>query len=88
MSEQKRILVVEDDRVNSKLIHKFLDGSGLYLAFAENGHEALSALKTQGLFDLIILDVMMPQMDGFTFLETVREGNLSGIKLEKRSSDF
>ena len=41
MSEQKRILVVEDDRVNSKLIHKFLDGSGLYLAFAENGHEAL-----------------------------------------------
>jgi len=69
MAEQ--ILIVEDDLAMSSGIRDMLEMNGYRVQLAENGVEGLKALE---LFrpDLIISDVMMPEMDGFEFLEQVR----------------
>ena len=69
MAEQ--ILIVEDDLAMSSGIRDVLEMNGYRVQLAENGVEGL---KTLELFrpDLIISDIMMPEMDGFEFLEQVR----------------
>lgn len=69
MSEQ--ILIVEDDLAMSSGIRDVLEMNGYRVQLAENGVEALDVLT---IFqpDLIISDIMMPEMDGFEFLENVR----------------
>lgn len=69
MAEQ--ILIVEDDLAMSSGIRDVLEMNGYRVQLAENGVEGL---KTLDLFrpDLIISDIMMPEMDGFEFLEAVR----------------
>ncbi len=68
----KSILVVDDDKQNRFLIRVFLQRLGYSVLEAEDGLQALRLLKTQRP-DLIILDAMMPNMDGFTALKTIRE---------------
>ena len=64
------ILVVEDDPVLKNLLgHTF--ASEYHMLYASNGTEALSILESNHP-TLILLDLMMPDMDGFTFLEKVR----------------
>lgn len=60
----KRILVADDDERNRKLIGVILERNGHAVAMARDGAEAL-ALAASGEFDLILLDVMMPAMDGY-----------------------
>ncbi len=70
MSDDTLILVVEDDPILKNLLgHTF---SGKYkVFFASNGKEALKILKDDTP-SLILLDLMMPDMDGFTFMEHIR----------------
>lgn len=63
-----RILVVDDDPVNRKLIARTTEKTGAMIQLAESGYEALTAVQTDR-FDLILMDVQMPGMDG---LETTR----------------
>ncbi|OGH04796.1 MAG: hypothetical protein A2600_03295 [Candidatus Lambdaproteobacteria bacterium RIFOXYD1_FULL_56_27] len=63
-----RILVAEDNDLNQALILKLLEKMGYKAALAENGADALKAIKTQK-FDLLLLDIQMPVMDG---LETTK----------------
>ena len=73
MSEKKsRILVVEDEELLLELLTKTLQTSGYEVLTARNGVEALE-LATENEVDLILLDVMMPRMNGFTFCEEVRK---------------
>lgn len=65
------ILVVEDDKNTRRLIEAILKSSGYSVHTAENGLDAFNRLETQQI-DLIILDVMMPEMDGYTFLKELR----------------
>ena len=69
MAEQ--ILVVEDDLAMSSGIRDVLEMNGYRVQLAENGVEGLKVLETFRP-DLIISDIMMPEMDGFEFLEHVR----------------
>ena len=69
MTEQ--ILVVEDDLAMSSGIRDVLEMNGYRVQLAENGVEGLKVLETFRP-DLIISDIMMPEMDGFEFLEQVR----------------
>ncbi|HEY4599747.1 MAG TPA: ATP-binding protein [Cerasibacillus sp.] len=77
VSEQMRyhkaaqILVVDDDPVNLKVISKILD-KDYYLIKATNGHEALQYIKDNQ-FDLVVSDVMMPQMSGYELTRHIRE---------------
>ncbi|MBN1486402.1 MAG: response regulator, partial [Anaerolineae bacterium] len=61
------ILIVEDDLPTREMMKRALSRAGWTVAEAENGHVALVQVK-QNLPDLILLDLMMPEMDGFTFM--------------------
>ncbi len=67
------ILVVEDDKNMRKLLKAVIGGGGYNVIEAQNGEEALETLEHNHV-DLMVLDVMMPKMDGFTLTKTLREG--------------
>jgi len=67
-----RILLAEDNRVNQKLATRLLEKRGHHVTLANNGKEALAAL-TGGLFDLVFMDVQMPEMDGLQATMVIRE---------------
>ena len=66
------ILLAEDDRALSALILDFFHAAGLEVLSVSDGEQALAAVAEQS-FDLLILDVMMPGMDGFEVLRELRE---------------
>jgi adenylate cyclase len=63
-----RLLVVDDNKVNRLLLTRGLELQGHSVASAENGRVALEMLRREG-FDLLLLDMEMPEMDGFQVLE-------------------
>jgi PAS domain S-box-containing protein len=70
------VLIVEDDQSTRRLIRRTLEGEEVEVLEAENGRAALEVLEgaTPG---LILLDLMMPEMDGFEFLDALR--GLDGV---------
>ena len=66
------ILVLEDNKALRMIIRKALEKAGYTVRTAENGKEGLKALKEETP-DLIISDVIMPEMDGFEFLKKIRK---------------
>lgn len=71
MKNMFQILVVEDDKNISKLMKAVLKHAGYDVFQAENGLDALELMDRQHI-DLIILDIMMPKMDGYDFTEQLR----------------
>lgn len=69
------ILVVEDDRELRQLFNRVLTQNGYFVREAENGKEALDVLE-QEYVDLIISDIMMPVMDGYELVRSLREANI------------
>jgi class 3 adenylate cyclase len=67
-----RILVVDDNRVNRLLLGRGLEEQGHRVEFAEHGREALELLQ-QGQFDLVLLDVEMPEVDGYQVLAELKD---------------
>ncbi|MBQ8909213.1 MAG: response regulator transcription factor [Clostridia bacterium] len=67
-----KILIVEDDFDMRTVVADFLEASDYNVKSAGNGEEGLLLIENDN-FDLIISDIMMPKMDGFTFLERVRK---------------
>lgn len=66
------ILVVDDNDMNRDLLLRRLDSDGFHLSMAGNGEEALDLLRAQS-FDLVLLDIMMPVMDGYETLEVIQK---------------
>ena len=66
-----RLLVVDDNKVNRLLLARSLDLQGHRSALAENGRVALEMLRREP-FDLLLLDIEMPEMDGFQVLEQLK----------------
>jgi serine phosphatase RsbU (regulator of sigma subunit) len=69
--EQGFILVVDDNEANRDVLSRRLKKQGHSVAVAEHGRQALEMLRTQP-FDLILLDVMMPEMNGYQVLEELK----------------
>ena len=65
------ILIADDNRVNRLLLARGLETSGHVVVFAEHGEEALQLLRRRD-FDLMLLDVLMPELDGYEVLEEVQ----------------
>jgi CheY-like chemotaxis protein len=66
-----RILVVEDHPINQKLVGVLLGRMGCAISYCENGQLALDLVQREG-FDLILMDVNMPVMDGLTATRLIR----------------
>jgi sigma-B regulation protein RsbU (phosphoserine phosphatase) len=75
-SERKRvsgrIMVVDDDAFNREILSRHLERQGHVVCQAANGNDAF-AILSEAPFDIVLLDVMMPGMNGFQFLEAVRQ---------------
>jgi len=87
----RQVLVVDDHQPTLQLIRSALEGLGLKVRTAGNGAEALLAVDEEKP-DLVILDVMMPVLDGFQTLKVLQESpetqELPVIMLTARSSDI
>ena len=66
------ILVADDDKNTRRLMQAVLERDGYTVSLAANGQEALEVLDREHI-DLVVLDVMMPRMDGYAFTATLRE---------------
>jgi CheY-like chemotaxis protein/HPt (histidine-containing phosphotransfer) domain-containing protein len=84
------VLVAEDNEFNAQLLEQLLVRRGHRVRLANNGREAL-ALAEEGGFDLLLLDIHMPELDGFQVVRAVREreqtlgGHLPVVALTARS---
>lgn len=72
---KKSVLVVEDERPMAKALELKLAHEGFVPASAFNGEEALEMLRKEK-FDLMLLDLVMPKVDGFKVLETMKTENM------------
>ena len=72
MAEKCKILIVDDESRMRKLVKDFLQKSGYRVVEAENGEEALDVFYRENDIALIILDVMMPKMDGWQVCREIR----------------
>jgi Response regulator containing a CheY-like receiver domain and a GGDEF domain len=70
-AEDGRVLVVDDDPVNRAILVGSLEAQGYGAGMAADGREALRMLRTGG-FDVVLLDLVMPVMDGFEVLRTMK----------------
>jgi len=68
------ILVVDDDKNTRRLLQAVLENEGYSVFTAENGEDALDVMDREHI-DLVVLDIMMPKMDGYEFTSTLREGS-------------
>ena len=66
-----QVLVAEDNAINRRLATALLAKMGHQAIVAENGHSALKAIK-QGAIDLVLMDIQMPEMDGFEATAAIR----------------
>jgi two-component system OmpR family response regulator len=67
-----KILLVEDDKNLGIIIKDFLEMSDYLVALTENGQEGLNEFR-KGTYDLVLLDIMLPLVDGFTVAEEIRK---------------
>ena len=66
-----RLLIVDDNRVNRLLLSRSVELLGYHATDAENGRVAMELLQSDS-FDLLLLDIEMPEMDGFQVLEAIK----------------
>lgn len=96
-NEGNRILIIEDEKVIAQALEFKLSQADFVTRMAVNGEEALATLSTES-FDLIILDLIMPKVDGFEVLKVMKERrlitpvivltNLSNDEDERRAREF
>jgi CheY-like chemotaxis protein len=68
--EGRKVLIVDDDMRNIFALATVLDGHGMVIVSAENGRDAIRFVETDPTIDIVLMDIMMPEMDG---METMRQ---------------
>ena len=86
--DKERILIVDDDKNICELLRLYLEKEGYETAMAHDGENALSVFEEGG-FDLVLLDVMMPRVDGWEACRRIRaKGNTPIIMLTAKGETF
>src|SRR5215208_1247164 len=75
MSQKAKVLIVDDEPLNVDYLQQELEDSGYQIITAFNGQEALDKIKSQQP-DLVLLDLMMPVLDGFAVLSEIKADNV------------
>lgn len=89
----KKVLLVDDDMRNTFALSRLLERVGIEAVIAENGQVALTLLESdsEGSFDLVLMDIMMPIMDGYEAMRRIRANkslaNLPIIGLSALAAD-
>ena len=74
--EGKKLLIVDDDVRNIYALSSVLEDKGLDITSAQNGKEALELLQnTKNKFDIVLMDIMMPVMDGYEAMREIKKNN-------------
>lgn len=73
--KDKKVLVVDDDMRNAFALNKFLKSKEMEVVIANNGHKALQILEDGDIPDIILMDIMMPVMDGYDAMQRIRENS-------------
>ncbi len=68
----KKILIVDDDVRNVFALTSVLEASGMEVVYAENGRDGIETLKSEPGVDLVLMDIMMPELDGYETIQAVR----------------
>ena len=85
----KKVLVADDEQAIVRLVSDFLSKNGYEPLAAYDGEEALEVFNANSDIALIILDIMMPKMDGWEVCRTIRQtSNVPVIMLTARSQEF
>ena len=74
MKQKNNILVVDDSGTNLFLLERLLEDEGYHVIAMDNAREALDYLQKKDDIQLILLDIMMPGIDGFEFMDKLSEG--------------
>lgn len=84
-----KLLIVDDETGIRNVIKEYAEANGYDVIEAENGIEAIDKINNNKDIDLIILDIMMPKMDGYTALKIIRENfNTPVIMLSARTDEY
>jgi CheY-like chemotaxis protein len=71
--EGKRALIVDDDMRNIFALATVLDEQGMEIVSANNGREAIKKVETDAEIDVVLMDIMMPEMDGIQTIKEIRK---------------
>lgn len=69
----RTVLIVDDDMRNIYALEKGLEPYGMNILTAQNGYECLQMVREQPDLDIVLLDIMMPNLDGYDTLSIIRE---------------
>ena len=87
--EKKKILIADDEERIVKLVSDFLNASGYETVCAADGKEALDIFNADSGIDLAIIDIMMPEVDGWAVTREIRQkSDLPIIMLSARAEEF
>ena len=85
--DNKKVLVVDDNKVNLKVASKLLSNYNIMVTEVLSGQECIDKIKNGEVYDLILLDIMMPVMDGVETLKKLKEINNFNIKVVALTAD-
>jgi CheY-like chemotaxis protein len=73
--KDKKVLIAEDDERNIFALSSLLEEKEISIVVAKNGSDALKTLQKDSSFDLVLMDIMMPVMDGYEAMKEIRKYN-------------
>lgn len=82
-----KILIVDDEKLIREVIKEYCYNENFDVYAASNGEEALDLINRES-FDLLVLDIMMPKLDGFSLCKKIKDKNIPIIILSARTDEF